>query len=509
MGKIKIGWASRDVTTDKPIPIIGQAHLRISEGVIDPVTVTSLVIDGGDDCAVFVSLDLEGIYCGLVDEVREKAHAARPEIPKEKILLNATHAHTGAGHGSYAFNFKASDAPEDEVPLSGDYPIASSDEYREWLSTRIGEMIAEAWDKRAEAGFAYGYGYAVVGHSRRVCYFDDVSLRGDADRTNTYAVNGHAVMYGNTNDDNFSHYEAGADHFINILYTFDASDRLTGAVINVPCPSQNSEHEWKLSADYWNDVRVALRKKYGDIFILPQCAAAGDLSPRILHYKQAQDRRFRLKYGVEPNSHDTELSARKDIAERISAAFDEVLSWAKKDIRTEAKLIHCVSTVPLSKYVITEADRAAAEEGLAATRAQPYVTTDDPKADLIRNTTICSNRRRYVSVLRRYEAQKTERRFTMEMHAIRLGDIAFATNGFELYMDFQHRIQARSPFEQTFIVQLTGQPGAGGESYLCTRRALEGRGYSAIVYSIVVSPEGGQELVNETVRQLKELHENN
>ncbi len=510
MNHIKIGWASRDVTTDKPIPIIGQAHLRVSEGVIDPVTTTALVIDGGDDCIVFVSLDLEGIYCGLVDEAREKAHAARPEIPKEKILLNATHAHTGAGHGTHAFNFTACDSPDDEVPLSDSYPIASSDEYRAWLSTQIAEMIAEAWDRRAEAGFAYGYGYAVVGHSRRVCYFDDVSLRADADKTNTYAVNGHAVMYGNTDDDNFSHYEAGADHFINILYTFDAAGRLTGAVINVPCPSQNSEHEWKLSADYWNDVRVALRKKYGDIFILPQCAAAGDLSPRILHYKKAQDRRFRLKYGMETPGHSQlEFNARKDIAERIAAAFDEVLSWAKKDIRTEAKVIHRVSTVPLSQYTIPEEDRAAAEEGLALTRAQPYVTTNDPKADLIRNTTICSNRGRYLSVLKRYEAQKTERKFPMEMHAIRVGDIAFATNGFELYMDYQHRIQARSPFEQTFIVQLTGQPGAGGESYLCTQRALEGRGYSAIVYSIVVSPEGGQELVNETVRQLKELYEDN
>ena len=48
--------------------------------------------------------------------------------------------------------------------------------------------------------------------------------------------------------------------------------------MNVPCPSQNSESEWHLSADYWHDVRVALRKRHGDIFILPQCAAGGDLS---------------------------------------------------------------------------------------------------------------------------------------------------------------------------------------------------------------------------------------
>jgi len=27
-------------------------------------------------------------------------------------------------------------------------------------------------------------------------------------------------MYGNTNDEQFSHYEAGADPFINLLYTF-------------------------------------------------------------------------------------------------------------------------------------------------------------------------------------------------------------------------------------------------------------------------------------------------
>ena len=150
---------------------------------------------------------------------------------------------------------------------------------------------------RAPGAYAYGYGYAVVGHSRRVCYFDDVSKRPGAVINSTHGVNGTSVMYGNTNDDNFSHYEAGADHFINLLYTYDADGKLTGAIINVPCPSQNSEHEWMLSADYWNDVRKAIRARHGNIFILAQCAAAGDLAPRILHYKQAQDRRFRLKYG--------------------------------------------------------------------------------------------------------------------------------------------------------------------------------------------------------------------
>ena len=314
MNQIRIGWASRDVSTDKPVNIPGQFHMRISEGVLDPVTVNALVLDSGDDQVIFLSCDVVVIRAHLLDIIREKLARVYPEIPGMKILMNATHTHCGPSH--YV----------DVRPFNYSMEVASSDEYREFMTDKCVEAIAEAWNGRAPGAYAYGYGYAVVGHSRRVCYFDDVSKRPGAVINSTHGVNGTSVMYGNTNDDNFSHYEAGADHFINLLYTYDADGKLTGAIINVPCPSQNSEHEWMLSADYWNDVRKAIRARHGNIFILAQCAAAGDLAPRILHYKQAQDRRFRLKYGEE----QTERAARKDIAERIAAAFDEVLAQLRQ-----------------------------------------------------------------------------------------------------------------------------------------------------------------------------------
>ena len=503
MKQVQIGWAARDVSTDKPIVINGQAHLRVSRGVIDPVTTTALVLDDGDDCAIFVSLDMVHLHASLLNELREKVRALCPEIPAEKIIASATHAHTGPSHYPETANFTASDRPEDRCPVR--IEIASSDEYRAWLSTAMAEMVAEAWNGRQPGGIAYGYGYAVVGHSRRVCYFDDVSQRVSANVTDTYGVNGHAVMYGNTNDENFSHYEAGADHFINLLYTFDAAGRLSGAILNVPCPSQNSEQEWMLTADYWHDVRQAIRAQYGDIFLLPQCAAAGDLSPRILHYQKAQDRRFRLKYGDFYAENGVERAARKDIAERIAAAFCEVLDWAQKDIRTTVPIRHKVSCVQLLRRRITEEEYRQAKEGLAAAQAQAFVETDDPVQDLITNSCIVSNRKRFYAVLKSYGEQEHTQTRPMELHVLRVGDIAFATNCFELYMDFQHRMQARSPFEQTFIVQLCAQPWEGSGEYLCTQRAEEGRGYSAILYSTTVSPEGGQELVNETLRQLNEL----
>lgn len=490
MSQIRIGWASRDVSTDKPVNIPGQFHMRISQGVLDPVTVNALVLDDGDDQVIFLSCDLVVIRSHLLDIIREKLAKAYPDIPGMKILMNATHTHCGPSH--YV----------DERPFDYSMEVASSDEYREFMTGQCVEAVAEAWNGRAPGAYAYGYGYAVVAHSRRVCYFDDVSKRPGAVINSTHGVNGTSVMYGNTNDDNFSHYEAGADHFVNLLYTYDANEKLTGAIVNVPCPSQNSEHEWMLSADYWHDVRKAIRARHGNIFILAQCAAAGDLAPRILHYKQAQDRRFRLKYGEE----QTERAARKDIAERIAAAFDEVLDWAGKDRHTEAKITHVVETVPLSKRLITDEEYALAQAGYAAEMAKDFKTDGDPKTLMVENSTLVSLRSRYKGIIDRYEEQKTEPKLPMELHVIGLDNIAFASNRFELYMDFQHRIQARSPFEQTFVVQLSAQPGATGGSYLCTERGFQGRGYSASMYCNLVSPQGGQELVEETVRLLKQIH---
>ena len=502
MGKLKLGWGIRDVSTEEPVNIPGQFYMRISKGVADPVYATALAVDDGSDCVIFLSIDTTTMRSGLLDEIREAVGGIRPEIPAEKILAGATHTHEAPSH--------LSGYVDPEMPLPG-ITIASSDEYRHFLAKKAAEAVAEAWDSRSEGGIAYGYGYAVVAHSRRVVYFDDVSLREGAVKNATHGVNGHAVMYGNTNDDQFSHYEAGADHFLNLLFTFDTEDRLTGAIVNIPCPSQNSEHSWKISADYWGNIRSELHKKYGDIFILPQCAAAGDLAPRILHYRKAQDRRFRLKYGwsedgTEAEKRDRrELCARQDIAERVAQGFDEVYGWARKEIVREAPVRHTVKTVQLKRRLVTEEEYEEAKAGYAAQMKRSYRTEGDPAEVLNYNSGLKSERSRHKGIIDRYELQKKSPTLQMELHAVRIGDIAFASNRFELYMDYQHRIQARSPFEQTFIVQLAGQPGKEGGSYLPTERGVKGRGYSASRYDNLVSAEGGQELVEETLLALRAL----
>ena len=60
---------------------------------------------------------------------------------------------------------------------------------------------------------------------------------------------------------------------------------------------------------------------------------------------------------------------------------------------------------------------------------------------------------------------------------LRIGDIAFVSERYELYTDFGQRIQARSPFTQTFTIQCC----AGGPDdmwttnhYLATKRDRSG-----------------------------------
>lgn len=502
MSELKIGWATRDVSTDKPVNIPGQFHMRISKGVLDPVTVTALLIDDGKDLVCMMSADLVVIRSMLMDEIRAKAAKLLPGFPVEKIFMSATHTHAGPSHysdtGWVATPGGISTAMISEVP--SEVEIASGDEYREFFSTQAAEAVAEAYKKRAPGGIAWGYGFATVGFSRRVTYFDDLSKRPGAVKNSMAGLSGHSAMYGNTNDPMFAGYEAGTDSFVNLLYTFDKEGKLTGALINVPCPSQNDEGINQLSASFWHDTRELIRKKYGNIPILCQCAAGGDLAPRQLHYKAAEARRHHLKYGDNPKSGED--FRRRDIAERIAAAFDEVLPWAKKDIRTDLPVVHKVETVMLSKRLITKEEYEDDKEMLAELNKKEFAKTGTPEEKLHQDSILVASRNRCQRIIDRYETLDADPKLPMEMHVVRIGDIAFATNRFELYMDFMHRIQARSPFEQTFVVQLAGDGGGG---YLPTGRGKENRGYSANHYSCQVSPEGGQELVEETVTILKEL----
>ena len=106
---------------------------------------------------------------------------------------------------------------------------------------------------------------------------------------------------------------------------------------------------------------------------------------------------------------------------------------------------------------------------------------------------------------------------------LRIGDTVIFTNRFELYTEFGVQMKARSKAVQTFVVQLANgaaepQPPAGapeddtndwlyasGGTYLPSDRAANGDGYGVVIQSNVVGPEGGEMLVEETVKRINAM----
>ena len=101
----------------------------------------------------------------------------------------------------------------------------------------------------------------------------------------------------------------------------------------------------------------------------------------------------------------------------------------------------------------------------------------------------------------RFEDQETKNIDEIEVHIIRLGNIAFATNPYELFLDYGNQMRARSKAKQTFLIQLC----CGSKGYLPTEKAEKGSHYSAYVSSGVTGHVGGDMLVRKTVTEINKM----
>lgn len=448
-----IGAASADITPGQPVALDGHRGLRISEKNETPLTANALALESREggrslESAIIVSCDIVAIRDGLREKVREKVAPQLAGFDVRKIILCATHTHNGP------------------VTLEGRYSLPETGiqrpaEYAEFMTSRVAEAVVAAWEGRAVGKAGWGQGQAVVARNRRAVYAD-----------------GSAQMYGSTSREDFRGLEGYEDHDLDVLFFWDRNQRLIATVLNVPCPAQEGEGGRLLHADYWHPVRAALRERHGQgLQVLAWTGAAGDQISRPMYGKAADERMRRLRG----------LTRMEEVARRIVSGWEDVYQAAGKDMREEVALQHLVQDVELPFRQVTGAE-------LEEARREAAKVAGDP-AQLW-------NWRWHQGVVDRYEAQKagTAGCYRMELHALRLGDVAVATNDFELFTDFGIQIKARSPALQTFLIQLAGPGG-----YVPTERAVRGGGYSAVIQSSRVGPDGGQILVQRTVEALQNL----
>lgn len=450
--ELLMGTATISVTPDQPVALAGQFNTRISKGVDNPVTATALAIEAREDGrsrdqAVFVSCDTAVFRASVMDPLRATLKAKLPELDPRKVIFTATHTHTApvVEKGGY------------QIPKEG---VMQPEEYAAFLRERLTEIIVRAWQQRQPGGVSWGLGHAVVGYNRRATYAD-----------------GTAKMYGTVNTPEFRGIEGGEDHTVEMLFFWNQQKELLAAGVNVACPSQEVEHRLTINADYWHDVREQLRGDLGkDLSVLGWPSACGDLSPHRMYRKAAEERMLKLRG----------LTVTQDLGQRISREVASVCKLTRSDLRTDVAFAHHVEDLVLPVRKVTEQEVAEAQKEIDALKK---------KGDK------SSRSGWFQRTIDRFHNQDKESTFTVEIHIVRLGDVAIATNPFELFQDYGTQMKARSPAEQTLVLQLTC--GHGG--YLPTARAVAGGGYSAVVQSNQVGPEGGQKLVERTLEIINQM----
>ena len=468
-GELRIGAATADITPPLPVALTGFQSVRLTSKIQSRLAASVLALESrqGDralDQAILVSCDLCSFRPGMQEAFRKHVAVRLPGFDVNKLFLAATHTHSSpvVGQNDYdAKDYGAAMQPKDYLPL---------------LYERMGAAVVKAWESRAAGGVAWGLGHAVVGHNRRVAYAD-----------------GHAQMLGNTNDPQFRHIEGYEDHAVDILCFYDGQKRMKAAVMAIACPAQMSQGETVVSADFWHYARERLRQRYGkDLCVLGFCAPAGDQCPHLSLNKASEARMDRLRG----------LTRTEELGRRVAEAFLDVADVIAKDIRTDVPLVHLVRQVDLPTRIVTDAEYAIAKRVCSDLDAKKERGKQDAFA-----------RRLYGGACERYLAQrKAKLLYSMELHVLRLGDVAIATNPFELYLDYGVQIQARSPAEQTMLIQLVAT-NRERACYVPTRRAVEaGRlnespmnNYSATVISDILGPDGAQALVERTVEEMKKL----
>ena len=495
---LKIGWAEQSITPDKKIFLDGQFAERISEYVEKPLTVTALAVEGEQDYFILVSADLEGIGSDLVDTVREKLTADKVDFDPMKVIYCATHTHTGPTYPKQS-RTRTGGIPKlreiliHELPAGKRYApkaeakqdpnVCTGEEVFAFLAERFAEVAAAAWNGRKEGGYANAFGRVPVGMCRRVSYAD-----------------GSAQMWGDTNTANFAQLEGGNDSGMELLYMFDGENQLTGIVANIACPAQCVQHRKFVSPDYWGEAKMLLRKHFGEhIYLLPLCSAAGDQCPvDLVRWVEPESdvndpnliRNNPPARKADPSMFD--LSGMRKTGKRVAREIVDVFEEGVGPVQTMGDVVHKVENMQLPIRRVSQKD---ADGARAAIRQYLENIGDVVDYNDVARLQV------HLGTLERLELQDTLNVLDTEVHIIKMGPVVFATNPFELFLDYGNQIRARALAQQTFLVQMAN----GEEGYLPTEKAEQGGHYSAFVSSGYVGHQGGDQLVRQTLTEINKL----
>ena len=479
---LQIGWAEADITPPltKRVPLDGQYYQRLAD-TKDPIHTrlkfVAAAIQRGGDYFLMGTIDNECVWGPWQDRVRARVHELVPEIAPEHVFINCIHTHCAPA-------IRHSGTPK-AVEMEKKQPdVWGPNEYADFALERAADAFVRAWKGRKPGGVRRAFGQARIGHCRLALYAD-----------------GSAQMYGDTARPDFVRMLESEDDGVEMLFTVDANGKYTGVFANVACPAQVMEATYQVSSDIAGEAREKLKKVYGESFhMIYQIGAAGCQSPRD------------LVRGYRDGFHGWNAESCALLSDRLVKCITEakpraveaapVLKHEKLSVTVPRRKVTAAQVAEAEKALAearkTKSDEAAWDEFLVVVRKNeatggpgPY---DDKEMDFI-------SREINKAIVLRGKDQVEQPDLTFEMHVCRIGDVAFATCPFELYLAYGQSIKARSRAKQTFVVEQCG----GTYGYVPTPAAETARGYGGGVNNGQIGHEGAFKLCDAAVAAINRL----
>ena len=487
--QIKIGWANISLVSDRPVFLSGQMYYRVSRYVHDPVTATAIAFDSGDAQCIFVSCDMVGIDVRLFEKVKKNVDGYHG-LKGGSVSIGATHTHNNSRFtsvDSLLADFLDYIGEDKIMMMNIPDNILTGEEATEFWLCRIEKIIKDAWDRRKPGAVSIAHDYAAVAFNRRPVF---------------KMKNGTEIskMYGVCSEDNFLRFEGSADHSADMLYTFDLEGNLTGVIVDIPCPSQVMELHYFVSADYWHYARKYIRHKLNkNIYILPICGAAGDQNPidlvRVSKVNQQELINWNAQTGEVWCNYDLcdECDA---IGERIADAVVRGYKRARSTIRENIIFVSKTTEIQLPIRLVSESDYKEALKVLETSKkgfSSMHRMTSSEQVAMFEP----------IGVIKRWELQNKNKIYRFQSNFTRIDNAVFATNPFELFVEFAYRIKARTKAPFVFLQQLTNGIG----DYLPSEAAVAGGSYSSKPASTIIGPDGGTALVEIQIKELDDLME--
>jgi neutral ceramidase len=241
------GWRAGigrvDVTPTEPIWLAGYASRNHpSEGALHPLWAKALAIeDSRGTRALIVTADLLGVNRAIADAVCARVQE-KTKIPRERIVLNSSHTHSGPVVGDVAAILHRMDAQQEAVVAA----------YTKTLQDKLVAVMEQAVQNLRPARLAYGASEASFGMNRR------------AVRDKKYVIGPNPA--------------GPVDPTVPVLAVRDEEDRLVGVLFGYACHNTTLDI-YQISGDYAGFAQIAVEKAHPGAAAMFAIGCGADTNP--------------------------------------------------------------------------------------------------------------------------------------------------------------------------------------------------------------------------------------